>query len=119
MRTFSAEEEDVDGAASLRRLWRRRTRRSLPDEEEEPVESVPEEELADGAMARGSRRRRRRRGKRVFDEKSPFLPRGKGKGKRKKCEERLDCPGRRGRTVAPEAGPLNQTESVDVKRACT
>ena len=55
MRTFSAEEEDVDGAASLRRLWRRRTRRSLPDEEEEPVESVPseEEELADGAIARG------------------------------------------------------------------
>lgn len=45
----------MDGAASLRRLWRRRTRRSLPDEEEEPVESVlseEEEELADGAMAR-------------------------------------------------------------------
>jgi hypothetical protein len=36
---LSAEEE---GTASFLRLWRRRTRRSLPedDEEEDPVESV-------------------------------------------------------------------------------
>ncbi|KAI5015639.1 hypothetical protein ZWY2020_057029 [Hordeum vulgare] len=34
------EEEEVDGAASLRQLGRRRTWRSLPDEEEELVDSA-------------------------------------------------------------------------------
>ena len=65
----------MDGAASFLRLWRRRTRRSLPEEEEDPVESElskeeEDEGLADGAMARGARRRRRwGRGKEeVFDE---------------------------------------------------